>query len=97
MANIALGQLSVASRGVQTGYTASCLTGTQNSVGELALGTALGNRQITGVAAASQGTDAVNLNQLDTSKYPICCRRGYDLGEPISVQRVTFPCHGVLR
>jgi len=63
--NVALGQGSVASRGSQTSYTAPGLTAPQTSVGEVSVGSANGQRQITNVAAGSAPTDAVNVAQLE--------------------------------
>ncbi len=62
--NVALGQGSVAARGAQTGYTAYDVAAPQTSIGELAVGTPAGARQISGVAAGSAATDAVNVAQL---------------------------------
>lgn len=62
--SVALGADSVADRGAQANYAAFALSGTQDSVGEVGVGTAAGNRQITGVAAGSGDSDAVNVAQL---------------------------------
>lgn len=62
--SVALGTDSVADRGAQANYAAFALSGTQTSVGEVGVGTAAGNRQITGVAAGSGDSDAVNVAQL---------------------------------
>ncbi|MFI8979937.1 YadA-like family protein [Ectopseudomonas khazarica] len=62
--SVALGADSVADRGAQANYAAFALSGTQTSVGEVGVGTAAGNRQITGVAAGSGDSDAVNVAQL---------------------------------
>lgn len=62
--SVALGADSVADRGAQANYTAFALSETQTSVGEVGVGTAVGNRQITGVAAGSEDSDAVNVAQL---------------------------------
>ena len=62
--SVALGADSVADRGAQANYTAFALSETQTSVGEVGVGTAAGNRQITGVAAGSGDSDAVNVAQL---------------------------------
>jgi autotransporter adhesin len=58
--DVALGAGSVDTRGAQTNYTAYGLAAPQTSVGEVNVG----NRQITGVAAGSALTDAVNVSQL---------------------------------
>lgn len=58
--SVALGNGSVASIGALTNYQAFGLTALQTSVGEVNVG----NRQITGVAAGSAATDAVNVEQL---------------------------------
>ena len=63
--NVALGQGSVASTGAQTNYTAPYLSTPQSSVGEVSVGSASGQRQITNVAAGSAPTDAVNVAQLE--------------------------------
>jgi autotransporter adhesin len=61
MANsVALGAGSVTSVGALSSYAAYALTTPQNSSGEVNVG----NRQITGVAAGSADTDAVNVAQL---------------------------------
>lgn len=62
--SVALGSGSVANIGAETGYHAYGLTSPQNSVGEIAIGTQTGNRVVTGVAAGSRDTDAVNVRQL---------------------------------
>jgi autotransporter adhesin len=58
--SVALGAGSVTTVGAQTGYTAYGLTAPQNSTGEVNIG----GRQMTGVAAGSAATDAVNVSQL---------------------------------
>ena len=63
-ASVALGSGSVTTVGAQAGYAATGLTTLQTSVGEVGVGTALGSRQITGVAAGSAPNDAVNVSQL---------------------------------
>jgi len=63
--SIALGANSVLSVGGQSGYIAYGLDAPQNSVGELGIGTAQGNRKITGVAAGSAPNDAANVAQLN--------------------------------
>ncbi|WP_347303977.1 YadA-like family protein [Croceibacterium sp. TMG7-5b_MA50] len=73
--SVALGASALAARGAQVGYTAFGLAGAQTSAGEIAVARTLddpgnpgsfplGERQITGVAAGSVATDAVNLAQL---------------------------------
>lgn len=62
--SIALGASSVTTVGAQGSYSAYGLPTTQASVGEVGIGTAQGNRKITGVAAGSAGYDAVNVTQL---------------------------------
>ena len=62
--SVALGFKSNAARGGQDNYSAFGLTATQTSIGEVAVGSAGRERQITHVAAGSQDTDAVNLKQL---------------------------------
>lgn len=64
--SVALGADSNAGRGAQAGYTAVALATPQNSVGEIAVG-GTGARQITGVAAGSADTDAVNVSQLSAT------------------------------
>ena len=65
--NVALGQGSVVTTGAQTGYTASNLAAPQTSVGDVSVATATGSRQISGVAAGSAQTDAVNVAQLTSA------------------------------
>ncbi|RYF12957.1 MAG: hypothetical protein EOO77_16550, partial [Oxalobacteraceae bacterium] len=62
--SVALGSGSTADRGAQANYAATGLQTAQNSVGELSVGSAGGQRQITNVAAGSALTDAVNVAQL---------------------------------
>ena len=62
--SVALGSSAVTTVGAQSGYTAYGLSAAQNSVGEVGVGTALGDRKITGVAAGSALNDAVNVEQL---------------------------------
>ncbi len=62
--SIALGASSVTTVGAQGSYSAYGLPTTQASVGEVGIGTAQGNRKITGVAAGSADYDAVNVAQL---------------------------------
>ena len=62
---VALGAGSLAARGPVAGYTAIGLgTAAQISAGEVSVGTATAQRQITNVAAGSADTDAVNVSQL---------------------------------
>ncbi|NNA42849.1 cell surface protein [Pseudomonas lactis] len=65
-ASIALGSNSITLNGAQNGYSAYGVASPQTSVGELGIGTSLGNRKITGVAAGSSPNDAVNVEQLTT-------------------------------
>ena len=60
----AIGSGSVANIGAETDYEAFGLVEQQNSIGEVAVGGAAGERVITGVAAGSRGHDAVNVMQL---------------------------------
>jgi autotransporter adhesin len=62
--SVALGANAFTTRGAQSGYSAFGLAPAQDSVGEVALGTSAGARQITGVAAGLEDTDAVNVMQL---------------------------------
>ncbi len=62
--SIALGASSVTTVGAESNYSAYGLPTTQASVGEVGIGTAQGNRKITGVAAGSADYDAVNVAQL---------------------------------
>ena len=62
--SLALGANSVTKVGAESGYTAYRLTASQTSVGEVAFGTASGNRKLTGIAAGSADNDAVNVAQL---------------------------------
>ncbi|MGH8054137.1 MAG: ESPR-type extended signal peptide-containing protein [Stenotrophomonas sp.] len=62
--SVALGFKSNAARGGQDNYAAFGLTAAQTSIGEVAVGSAGRERQITHVAAGSQDTDAVNVMQL---------------------------------
>ncbi|MEP6906400.1 MAG: YadA-like family protein [Pseudoxanthomonas sp.] len=63
--SVALGYRSVASRGAQIGYIAFGLATLQTSAGEVSVGAAGKERQITNVAAGSAATDAVNVAQLE--------------------------------
>ncbi len=62
--SVALGSSSLTTVGAETGYSAYRLAGPQTSVGEVGIGTALGSRKITGLAAGTQDNDAVNVAQL---------------------------------
>uniref|UniRef100_UPI00289EE481 YadA-like family protein n=1 Tax=Stenotrophomonas sp. TaxID=69392 RepID=UPI00289EE481 len=62
--SVALGYKSNAARGGMDNYSAFGLTAAQSSIGEVAVGSAGRERQITHVAAGSQATDAVNVAQL---------------------------------
>ena len=62
--SVALGFRSQALRGAQAGYDAIGLDAPQTSSGEVSMGFAGGERQITNVAAGSAGNDAVNVSQL---------------------------------
>lgn len=62
--SVALGYRSAADRGAQPGYTAFALAAPQSSVGEVSIGAAGQERQITHVAAGSAPTDAANVAQL---------------------------------
>ncbi|WCM28663.1 YadA-like family protein [Sphingomonas sp. QA11] len=62
--SVALGTNALAGRGALAGYTALGLTTPQTSVGEISVGAAGAERQITNVAAGSAATDAVNVAQL---------------------------------
>ncbi len=62
--SVALGYKSNADRGGRNGYAAFGLSAPQNSIGEVAVGSAGRERQITHVAAGQEMTDAVNVAQL---------------------------------
>lgn len=62
--SVALGYRSAANRGAQASYSAYGLTAPQVSAGEVSVGFAGGERQLTNVAAGSAPTDAVNVRQL---------------------------------
>ncbi|WP_305887514.1 MULTISPECIES: YadA-like family protein [unclassified Pseudomonas] len=62
--SVALGSSSVTTVGAETNYSAYRLAAPQTSVGEIGIGTALGSRKLTGLAAGSQDNDAVNVAQL---------------------------------
>ncbi|MDR6094590.1 YadA-like family protein [Stenotrophomonas sp. SORGH_AS_0321] len=62
--SVALGYRSSALRGAQASYNAYGLDTAQVSSGEVSVGFAGGERQISNVAAGSLGTDAVNVAQL---------------------------------
>ena len=65
--SVALGFRSNASRGGLDNYVAFGMTAPQTSIGEVAVGSAGRERQITHVAAGSQATDAVNVAQLQAA------------------------------
>lgn len=62
--SVALGSNSQASRGGSDAYTAVGVGAGQKSSGEVSVGSAGAERQITNVAPGREGTDAVNVNQL---------------------------------
>ncbi|MEN5202875.1 YadA-like family protein [Stenotrophomonas sp. TWI700] len=62
--SVALGYRSAANRGAQASYSAYGLSAAQVSAGEVSVGFAGGERQISNVAAGSAATDAVNVAQL---------------------------------
>ncbi|WP_219267914.1 YadA family autotransporter adhesin, partial [Pseudomonas sp. Xaverov 259] len=62
--SVALGSSSLTTVGAETNYSAYRLAAPQTSVGEIGIGTALGSRKLTGLAAGTQDTDAVNVAQL---------------------------------
>jgi trimeric autotransporter adhesin len=62
--SVALGSNSQASRGGSDAYTAIGVGAGQKSAGEVSVGAAGAERQITNVAPGKEGTDAVNVNQL---------------------------------
>ena len=65
--SVALGFRSNASRGGLDNYVAFGMTAPQTSIGEVAVGSAGRERQITHVAAGSEATDAVNVAQLQAA------------------------------
>ncbi|WP_273903335.1 YadA-like family protein [Pseudomonas aphyarum] len=62
--SVALGSSSVTTVGAEAGYSAYRLAAPQTSVGEIGIGTAVGSRKLTGLAAGTQDNDAVNVAQL---------------------------------
>lgn len=62
--SVAIGAGSRAGRGALSDYAAAFLAAPQSSAGEIAIGAAGAERQITHVAAGSAPTDAVNVAQL---------------------------------
>ncbi|WP_313340991.1 YadA-like family protein [Stenotrophomonas sp.] len=62
--SVALGYRSAATRGAQASYAAYGMTAAQVSAGEVSVGVAGSERQISHVAAGSAATDAVNVAQL---------------------------------
>lgn len=69
--SVALGNGASATRGAQSDYSAAFLAAPQNSAGEVSVGSASGQRQITNVAAGSAATDAVNVAQLEAAVMPL--------------------------
>ena len=69
--SVALGASSYAGRGAQTNYSAAYMAEPQTSVGEVSVGNAGAERQITNVAAGSAPTDAVNVAQLTSAITPL--------------------------
>lgn len=65
--SVALGDQSQATRGAQAAYAAYGLAVAQTSVGEVSIGTAGSNRQLTHMAAGSADTDGVNVLQMRSS------------------------------
>lgn len=63
--SVALGAGSIAGRGALANYTASGLSGLQNSAGEVSIGAPGALRQLTNVAAGSAPTDAATVAQVD--------------------------------
>jgi trimeric autotransporter adhesin len=59
---------SVAARGAQTGYVDPISGATENSVGEVSMGSPGAERQITNVAAGSAPTDAANVGQVESAE-----------------------------
>ncbi|MDD1450621.1 hypothetical protein NHF48_005910 [Sphingomonas sp. H160509] len=96
---VALGAGSVSSRAAATGYTAIGLAFPQNSAGEVSVGAAGAERQITNVAAGTAATDAVNVAQLTgvqaqigtlasgAVQYDGATRTSVTLGEPVPARR----------
>jgi len=62
--SVAIGAGSVASRGALQSYQGAGLAGPSRSSGEVSFGSVGQERQLTNVAPAIAGTDAVNVNQL---------------------------------
>ncbi|WP_101925737.1 MULTISPECIES: YadA-like family protein [Luteimonas] len=62
--SVALGANATTGRGALTGYTAPGLAATRSSVGSVSIGSGASTRQLTNVAAGTQATDAVNVEQM---------------------------------
>jgi autotransporter adhesin len=62
--SVALGAGATTTVGSRTGYTAYAVAAPLNSAGEVSVGSAGAERQVTNVAAGSAATDAVNVGQL---------------------------------
>lgn len=71
---VALGANAVAERAPQDSYTAAYVGAGQRSAGEVSVGSAGAERQITNVAPGMAGTDAVNLNQLGAAMAEVNAR-----------------------
>ncbi|MCJ2012322.1 beta strand repeat-containing protein [Methylobacterium sp. J-076] len=86
--NVALGQGTQAAIGSQTNYAAAYLTQPQTSTGEVAVG----NRQITGIAAGSAPTDAVNVSQLQAgvASVPVAANNTFGLPVPSATGASSF-------
>jgi autotransporter adhesin len=65
--SVALGAGSTASRGAQTSYKDPISGSTASSVGEVSVGSAGADRQITNVAPGSAPTDAANVAQVQAA------------------------------
>ncbi|MCD2314553.1 YadA-like family protein [Sphingomonas sp. IC-11] len=63
--SVALGAGSIAGRGALANYTATGLTGAQNSAGEVSIGAPGAERQLTNVAPGTAPTDAATVGQVD--------------------------------
>lgn len=63
--SVALGAGATATRGALAGYTATGLTGLQNSAGEVSIGAPGAERQLTNVAPGTAPTDAATVGQVD--------------------------------
>lgn len=69
--SVALGANALAVRGALTNYTALGLSAPQTSTGEVSVGAVGATRQITNLAAGSDPTDAVNVDQLRGAIEPL--------------------------